>query len=367
MKKIIFSLALTVLALTGCKQNGYRISGTFDNPKQDSISVILSERMNREWKDLDSVKVTNGTFAFQGKLDSVKVGYLRIKTPSGEENIGSFILEPGNIKVRIDSTSFVFITGTPQNEILSKYFIAEKALNQKSDVIFKKYFPNGEETKISDDAKEAFSSELKTVENELHQLAYQYCVNQVNTLVGSHIFMNTFYYFTTEEKENLFAKMDNKTKSIPRITELMAATEVEKKTAVGQPYVNFTLQTPEEEIVSLSDFVGKTDYLLLDFWASWCGPCIHFLPELKVFYNKNIGTKFDIVSVSLDKNKEDWTSAINKYQIKWHHLSDLKYWQSEAAKLYAVNSIPSTVLIDKNGKIVGRNMDLTEIQKLLEK
>lgn len=365
MKKIIFSCAFVALIITACTQNGYKISGTFDNPKQDSLQVILSERINREWKDLDSTRVVNGKFEFQGKADSVKVGYIRLKTPDGENKIGSFILEPGQLKVKVDTAYFISVTGTPQNEILAKYFKEEQALSKKGDDIIKKYSPNGEDTNLSDEARNAMNSELKVVENDLHRIAYEYCMNHVNTMVGSHIFMNTFYYFTTDEKEKLFAKMDSKTKSIPRIAELIAATEVEKKTAVGQPYVNFTLQTPDGKSGSLSDYVGKTDYLLVDFWASWCGPCIHFVPELKAFYTKNKGPKFDIISVSLDKNKEDWVQAIQKFGLSWHHLSDLKYWQNEAAKQYAVNSIPATVLIDKKGKIVGRNMELNDIQKLI--
>ena len=86
---------------------------------------------------------------------------------------------------------------------------------------------------------------------------------------------------------------------------------------------------------------------------------------MTAFYAKNKGTKFDILGVSLDKEKADWLNAIKKHGLVWNHLSDLRYWESEGAKLYAVNSIPATVLIDKNGKIVGRNMELNEIQNLL--
>jgi len=111
--------------------------------------------------------------------------------------------------------------------------------------------------------------------------------------------------------------------------------------------------------------VGKTDFVMIDFWASWCGPCMQFLPDLQAFYAKNKGTKLQIFGVSLDDSKEAWTGAVTSHKIEWKLVSDLKGWKCAGSRAYAVNSIPATVLIDKTGKIVGKNLSIPEMEKLL--
>ncbi len=365
MKKNVILASLILLALTGCQQKGYKISGTFENPGFfDSTVVVLSERVNREWVDIDSVMVLNGMYTFEGTADSAKVGYLRFKTVSGDKKTGDFILENGVMTATMDSSFNVLVKGTAGNDAYSAFLVADRQIQDEAAAQMKKIMPEGTQEPTAGMLAD-FKELSKKVDIDLKTNLMDHVMKNVNTLAGSQIFMTNFYAMTTGEKEALFAKMDAKTKSIPRIAELIAATEVEKKTAPGQQYVDFSLTTPDGKSVRLSDFVGKTDYLLIDFWASWCGPCIRSFPDLTAFYAKNKGSRFDILGVSLDREKADWTNAILKHGLVWNHVSDLKYWESEAAKLYAVNSIPATVLIDKNGKIAGRNMEPDEIQNLL--
>ena len=110
---------------------------------------------------------------------------------------------------------------------------------------------------------------------------------------------------------------------------------------------------------------SKTPLLLVNLWASWCGPCMKFLPELQAFYSKYKGTQLEILGVSLDDNKEAWTGTVESHKISWKLVSDLKGWKCEGSRAYAVNSIPSTVLIDKSGKIVGKNLSIPEMEKLI--
>ena len=365
MKNNVLVVSIILLSLVGCQQKGFKITGTFENPSFfDSTMVVLSERVNRDWVDLDSVMVLNGGYTFEGVADSAKVGYLRFKTVSGDKKTGNFILENGNMTASMDSSFNVLVKGTPQNDALSEFYATETKFQDMANKKVKEIIPEGTKEPTAE-MMAAYKEFSKGVSKELKANLIDHMMKNVNTLAGSQIFMSKFYGMLLEEKEALFAKMDTKTKSIPRISELIAATEVEKKTSVGQPFVDFTLTTPDGKFASLSDFVGKTDYLLIDFWASWCGPCIRSFPELTAFYAKNKGAKFDILGVSLDKEKTDWTNAIQKHGLVWNQVSDLKFWESEGAKLYAVNSIPATVLIDKSGKIVGRNMEPDEIQNLL--
>ena len=123
---------------------------------------------------------------------------------------------------------------------------------------------------------------------------------------------------------------------------------------VGIEAPDFTSNTPEDKPLSLKDLRGKV--LLVDFWASWCGPCRRENPNVVLMYNKYHAKGFEILSVSLDNDKTRWLGAIQQDGLVWNHVSDLKGWQNEAAKKYAVTSIPQTILLDKEGKIIARNL-----------
>lgn len=136
-----------------------------------------------------------------------------------------------------------------------------------------------------------------------------------------------------------------------------------KATAVGQKFTDFEMQTPEGKTVKLSDYVGKGKVVLVDFWASWCGPCRREMPNLVEAYAKYKNKNFEIVGVSLDQSADAWKEAIKKLNITWPQISDLKYWNCEGAQLYAVSSIPHTVLIDGEGTILARGLHGDELQE----
>jgi len=117
---------------------------------------------------------------------------------------------------------------------------------------------------------------------------------------------------------------------------------------------DFTLPSPEGKDISLSDFRGKV--LLIDFWASWCGPCRRENPNVVKVYEEYKDQGFEILGVSLDRKKERWLKAIEQDGLSWPQVSDLKGWQNAAAQLYGVRSIPHTVLLDREGKIIARNL-----------
>jgi peroxiredoxin len=124
--------------------------------------------------------------------------------------------------------------------------------------------------------------------------------------------------------------------------------------AVGDEAPDFTLNSPEGQPIQLSGLRGK--YVLIDFWASWCGPCRMENPNVVKMYNKYKDKGFAIYGVSLDKDMNAWTAAIKKDGLSWTHGSDLKYWNSAAAQLYGVSAIPATYLLDKDGKVIAKNL-----------
>ncbi len=137
-----------------------------------------------------------------------------------------------------------------------------------------------------------------------------------------------------------------------------------KQQMIGVKAPEFTFKTPADKDVNLSDFKGK--YLLIDFWASWCGPCRKENPNEVALYNRYKEKGFEILGVSLDRTKEPWIKAIADDKLTWTHVSDLKGWQSAAAALYGISSIPHTVLLDKEGKIIARQLRGEQLAQKLD-
>lgn len=136
--------------------------------------------------------------------------------------------------------------------------------------------------------------------------------------------------------------------------EFVAMVDEMKTTAIGQTAPEIALPNPDGEIVKLSSLRGN--YVLVDFWAKWCGPCRAENPNIVRVYNKYKDHGFTVFGVSLDRNREDWLQAIRDDNLTWTHVSDLKYWQSEAAQIYNINAIPFSILLDPNGVIIAKNL-----------
>ena len=141
--------------------------------------------------------------------------------------------------------------------------------------------------------------------------------------------------------------------------EPVAEAKVETKESAAETkttYTDISLPGPQGQTVKVSDYVGKNKLVLIDFWASWCGPCMGEMPYVVKTYEMFHAKGLEIVGVSLDKNKASWLAAIEQTGQKWPQMSDLKGWDSEGAALYGIQSIPANVLINEQGEIVARDL-----------
>lgn len=347
MKKHFYLWSMAVL-MTACGNMGYKITGTIENAAEGD-TVYLSCVKNGGFFNLDSTVIKNGVFIFEGRQDTAVNRYIRTKNKVGDTNrklYTDFFLENGNI--RVDITSMGGTTaGTPNNDA---YQAARNEMYARQQELAK--LPKEEQMKAFD---AAFTGVMKEA-----------AVKNIHMPVGVHFLKESRHFMTVEELDTLLSKIPEALASDPAIVRMKEQVEKKKRCAVGQLFVDFTMQNMEGNAVKLSDYVGKGKVLLVDFWASWCGPCCRAIPGLIELYNRYKEKGFEVVGVSLDQDAEAWKKAVERLEIPWIQMSDLKGWKSEAAKAYAVTTIPSTVLIDAEGKIYGHNIHQDELKNVLE-
>ena len=360
MKKFTYLLAVAAV-FTACNSgnNGYTVTGTVEGAA-DGDTVYLETVEGRQFVKLDSAVIKDGTFTFKGTQDTAVNRYISYKAEGKDGAAIDFFLENGKIKINLSQENNS-ATGTANNDAYQEIRAQINGLNKQMMTIYESM----SDTTLTDEQREAKMKEMNDLQEKSMEITKAGIAKNITNLVGVHLLKNNYYYLEVDELDPLVPQIPAEFANDEVIIKIKENVEKMKATAVGQKFTDFEMETPDGKPVKLSDYVGKCIVVLIDFWASWCGPCRREMPNLVEAYAQYKNKGFEIVGVSLDQSGEAWKDAIQKLNITWPQMSDLKYWNCEGAQLYAVSSIPHTVLIDGEGTIIARGLHGEGLQEKL--
>lgn len=364
MKKIVFILttALFAIACNNLGESEYLISGTA-NGIENGKKVFVEIQSETGATVLDTGVVENGKFELKGIITETDLGFVRIEN---EKFSVPFIIEKGNITINIavDSVQNTKIGGTKNNDKFQEF-------NEKSLVVVKKrnkYEKNNiarmEAAKKSRDTAtiNMIVKEHNSFQDEMNAISKTFIKENPDAHLSVLLLENFLMrqYLTPEEVKTYYdglSKEVTATKSGKKIKEVL---ESMSAIVIGKPAPNFSGPSPDGKTVSLKESLGKVT--IIDFWASWCGPCRAENPNVVALYNEYHAQGLNIIGVSLDKDATKWKEAIAKDKLTWTHISNLQQWEDPIAKQYNVQSIPATFILDEKGNIVAKDLRGDELR-----
>lgn len=369
MKKYL-SLAASALLLVACSEKpGYEITGTVANVDLNGKYVYMYEFGANEATPLDSSLVQNGTFSFKGTQNTPALRTLSFseevvepqRAAAGENAPFSlvFVLENGKMQAVLDNYSS--ITGTPENDALKA--LQAEMKNTRADLEKIKADLESEDKAVSGAAEEKYDE----IEQKVTDAVKTYILTNTTKQTAAKLLYDFRYGLDEATKNEIISKADSTFKAVPGIDKLIAHLDVLKTVAVGKKFTDFEMADLKGKTHKLSEYVGNgKNIVLIDFWASWCPPCRRDMPLLVEAYKKYKNKGFEIVGISLDSKSDAWEKGIKDLNITWPQLSDLQGWKNAGAALYGVNSIPHTVLVDKDGTIIDKNIHGKDLDAKLQ-
>lgn len=322
---------------------GYMVEGIADSTYNgQKIYLVDLNRLGNN--KIDSVLIDSNKFVFKGIADTIRYAGVFIEDGA----YVPLILDTGRIIVNLKDG---IASNTPLNDALTDY-------NKKTGELYKERENIYTELKNKIKDKDKFKAEFDSIFIKVWTPKYMDLMENTfdantNNVIGSVVLYEMSMWMRTGQIDTAVAKLSKDIASLEMVKKIVGTNDALKKTAEGQKFSDFTIEQPDGTKVSLSDYAGKGKYILVDFWASWCGPCRGETPNMKEIYKKYKGDKFEIVGVAVWDKPEDTQKAIAEDKVEWPQIINA---QEIPTKMYGVRGIPHIMLIGPDGTILARDL-----------
>lgn len=369
MKIFIKALALVFL-ITSCnsevKRDSYLIQGNAKGIYNGIRVYLKTLDQNNRQVDVDTAMVMNEKFSFEGKVQGPEMFYLYVNSVTGNLPL---IIENSEMTIDIDKDNLANskVSGTKTNEALNAFSDKMKVYNEKRRSLS---LALREAAQVNDNEKTtALNNELSNLNLEATNFPYEFINNNKDNYYSLILLesmlknRNADFQKLIDTYQGLDASLKTSAKGneiLAQIESVKIILEAQKRTEIGAIAPDFSAPTPEGKMLGLNDIKGKIT--LIDFWAAWCGPCRRENPNIVKVYEKYHDKGLEIIGVSLDGNtrqadpKAAWVKAIEDDKLTWHQVSNLNYFNGPIAKMYNIQSIPSSFILDAEGKIIAKNL-----------
>ena len=352
-KYLSYFFLIVIVSSCSSEPGTFNIYGTVDVDDDTKVYRVIADQNNQP-KKIDSSIVKSSKFEMRGKSKYPNISFLQLE---GFNFNVPFIIEEGNIKIKInkDTIGLSKISGTTSNDHFNDYKIETKDFVDAIESIrydIQIAAQNGNNNLIND-----LQQDYKNVQDQI----YSYEQESLKTNYDSYLsailldrFISAKVLTIPDAKEEFqnfserirFSEIGNK------LNDLFESPN--QPLDIGYIVPDFNAPSPDGLTINLKKELGKVT--LLEFWASWCAPCRRENPNLVKIFNQHKDDGFNIIGVSLDKNKDQWIRAIADDYLTWQHVSNLKFWQDPIAKLYNITAIPASFILDQDGKILAKNL-----------
>lgn len=356
MKKILFPLVAIAFSMAACDSTPkFTINGTVEGDQTGN--VYLFKNANNALDTLAKAPITDGKFVLTGNVANTTNAFIGIE---GKRMGFPVILENATYTATLNPANPLAnkVEGPLNQQMMSEFMAINNNARASQSELYKAYSAAAQ---ANDTAKIRTLREQYSKIGETAQAKQDSLVKaNPDTYAAAYILASQMGGLDSEALSKEFAKLGQNAQATEPGQKISERIKNLAAVAVGKVAPDFTLNTPEGKPLSMHSIKGKVK--LIDFWASWCGPCRGENPNVVKIYEEYHPKGLEILGVSLDNNKEAWMKAIEDDKLTWNHVSDLKGWGSEAAKLYAVNGIPHLIILDENNVIVAKNLRGEELK-----